>query len=182
MKGLPDNTFPKKLKALPAVRRLVISGAEAMALGAIAAGYKFMAAYPMTPTTPIMEYFSEKAKEYDLVMVPAEDEIAAINMTIGAAYAGVRAMTTTSGGGFCLMVEGLGLAGMTETPIVVIEGSVPVLPLACRHAPNRATWSLCFTPPMANFRAWCLPLPPPKNAFGQWSKPSTSRKNTRCPF
>lgn len=125
VKGLPANTFPKKLKALPVVRRLVISGAEAMALGAIAAGCKFMAAYPMTPTTPIMEYFSEKAKEYDLVMVPAEDEIAAINMTIGAAYAGVRAMTTTSGGGFCLMVEGLGLAGMTETPIVVIEGQRP---------------------------------------------------------
>ncbi|MBI4284117.1 MAG: 2-oxoacid:acceptor oxidoreductase subunit alpha, partial [Chloroflexi bacterium] len=62
------------------------------------------------------------AKDYGLVMVPAEDEIAAINMVIGAAYAGVRAMTATSGGGFCLMVEGLGLAGMTETPIVVIEG------------------------------------------------------------
>ena len=59
------------------------------------------------------------------MVVPAEDEISAVNMVVGAAYAGVRAMTATSGGGFCLMVEGIGLAGMTETPIVVIEGQRP---------------------------------------------------------
>lgn len=103
-------------------RRMLLNGNEAIALGAIAAGCKFMAAYPMTPVTSIMEYLTTKAKEFGLVVVQPEDEIAAINMVIGAGYAGVRAMTATSGGGFCLMVEGLGLAGMTETPIVVVEG------------------------------------------------------------
>jgi len=72
-----------------------------------------------------MEYLAAKSKDFDLVMVHAEDEIAAINMAIGAAYAGVRAMTATSGSGFCLMVEGIGLAGITETPIVVIDAQRP---------------------------------------------------------
>jgi 2-oxoglutarate ferredoxin oxidoreductase subunit alpha len=72
-----------------------------------------------------MEYMAAKSRDLDLVMVHAEDEIAAINMAIGAAYAGVRAMTATSGSGFCLMVEGLGLAGITETPLVVVEGQRP---------------------------------------------------------
>jgi 2-oxoglutarate ferredoxin oxidoreductase subunit alpha len=84
-----------------------------------------MAAYPMTPVSSIMEYLAAKSKEFDLVMVHAEDEIAALNMAIGAAYAGVRAMTATSGSGFCLMVEGLGLAGITETPVVIVEGQRP---------------------------------------------------------
>lgn len=103
-------------------KMMLLNGNEAIALGAIAAGCKFMAAYPMTPTSSIMEYLAARAKDFGLVVVQPEDEIAAINMIIGAGYAGVRAMTATSGGGFCLMVEGLGLAGMTETPIVVVEG------------------------------------------------------------
>jgi len=105
--------------------RLLLTGNEAISLGAIAVGCKFMAAYPMTPVSSIMEYLAAKSKDFDLVMVHAEDEIAAINMGIGAAYAGVRAMTATSGSGFCLMVEGLGLAGITETPLVVVEGQRP---------------------------------------------------------
>jgi len=84
-----------------------------------------MAAYPMTPASSIMEYLAAKSKDFDLVMVHAEDEIAAVNTVIGAAYAGVRAMTATSGSGFCLMVEGLGLAGITETPIVMINAQRP---------------------------------------------------------
>lgn len=119
------NSFNKKLQKAGDDRRMLLNANEAIALGAIAAGCKFMAAYPMTPTTPIMEYFAGKSEEFGLVVVPAEDEIAAVNMVIGAAYGGVRAMTATSGGGFCLMVEGIGLAGMTETPIVVIEGQRP---------------------------------------------------------
>jgi len=114
-----------RLKPIGNTNRMILNGNEAMALGAIAAGCKFMAAYPMTPVTPIMEYMAAKSKEFNMVVVPAEDEIAAINMVVGAGYAGIRAMTATSGGGFCLMVEGLGLAGMTETPIVVIEGQRP---------------------------------------------------------
>jgi 2-oxoglutarate ferredoxin oxidoreductase subunit alpha len=115
----------RKVKPLSEAKRMLLTGNEAIALGAIASGCKFMAAYPMTPTSSIMEYMATKSKELDLVMVHAEDEIAAVNMVIGAAYAGVRAMTATSGSGFCLMVEGLGLSGMTETPIVVIEGQRP---------------------------------------------------------
>lgn len=128
------SSFNKKLEKAGDGKRMLLNGNEAIALGAIAAGCKFMAAYPMTPTTPIMEYFASKSEEFGLVVVPAEDEIAAVNMVIGAAYGGVRAMTATSGGGFCLMVEGIGLAGMTETPIVVVEGqrSGPAIGLPTR--------------------------------------------------
>ncbi len=116
---------PYKLKSNKDSEHLLITGNEAIALGAIAAGCKFMAAYPMTPASSIMEYIAAKSHDYGLVMVHAEDEIAAINMVIGASYAGTRAMTATSGSGFCLMVEGLGLAGITETPIVIINAQRP---------------------------------------------------------
>ncbi len=119
------STNQNKLTRAGDARRMLVNGNEAMSIGAIAAGCKFMAAYPMTPITSIMEYLAAKSEEFGLVVVPAEDEISAVNMVVGAAYAGVRAMTATSGGGFCLMVEGIGLAGMTETPIVVIEGQRP---------------------------------------------------------
>jgi 2-oxoglutarate ferredoxin oxidoreductase subunit alpha len=79
----------------------------------------------MTPSTGIMNYLATKEKEYGVVVEQAEDEIAAINMALGASFAGVRAMTGTSGGGFALMVEGLSLAGMTETPIVIAMGQRP---------------------------------------------------------
>jgi 2-oxoglutarate ferredoxin oxidoreductase subunit alpha len=115
----------RKIEPISETKRMLLNGNEALSLGAIAAGCKFMAAYPMTPASSIMEYMAAKSKEFDLVMVHAEDEIAAINMAIGAAYAGVRAMTATSGSGLCLMVEGIGLAGITETPIVIIDGQRP---------------------------------------------------------
>jgi 2-oxoglutarate ferredoxin oxidoreductase subunit alpha len=114
-----------KLKPLSQAGRMLLTGNEAVALGAISAGCKFMAAYPMTPASAIMEYIAAKSKDFDLVMVHAEDEISAANMAIGAAYAGARAMTATSGSGFCLMVEALGLAGITETPVVMIDGQRP---------------------------------------------------------
>lgn len=106
-------------------KRLLLTGNEAISLGAIASGCKFIAAYPMTPTTTIMEYLAAKSKDFGIAVVHAEDEIAAVHIAIGASYAGVRAMTATSGGGFCLMVEGLGLAAMTETPLVIVEGQRP---------------------------------------------------------
>jgi 2-oxoglutarate ferredoxin oxidoreductase subunit alpha len=115
----------RNIKPLFKAKRMLLTGNEAISLGAIAAGCKFMAAYPMTPASSIMEYMAAKSKDLDLVMIHAEDEIAAINMAIGAAYAGVRAMTATSGSGLCLMVEGIGLAGMTETPIVIIDAQRP---------------------------------------------------------
>lgn len=115
----------RKIKPLSEAKKMLLTGNDAISLGAIAAGCKFMAAYPMTPASSIMEYMAAKSKDLDLVMVHTEDEIAAINMAIGAAYAGVRAMTATSGSGLCLMVEGIGLAGITETPIVIIDGQRP---------------------------------------------------------
>ncbi|MBI2850380.1 MAG: 2-oxoacid:acceptor oxidoreductase subunit alpha [Chloroflexi bacterium] len=117
--------FDRFLSPISQVKRMLLNGNDAISLGAIAAGCKFVAAYPMTPTTSIMEYMAAKADEFGLAMVQAEDEISAINMAIGAGYAGVRAMTATSGSGFCLMTEGLGLAGITETPVVIVEGQRP---------------------------------------------------------
>ncbi|NLJ37748.1 MAG: 2-oxoacid:acceptor oxidoreductase subunit alpha, partial [Candidatus Atribacteria bacterium] len=105
--------------------RFLIGGNEALGLGAILAGCTFYSAYPMTPSTGIMSFISSRSKKYGIIVEQAEDEIAAINMALGASYAGAKAMTATSGGGFCLMVEGLGLAAMTETPIVVVDGMRP---------------------------------------------------------
>ena len=105
--------------------KMLIGGTEAIALGAIASGVKFYAAYPMTPSTGIMNYISGKAADFGIIVEQAEDEIAAINMAIGASFGGVRAMTGTAGGGFALMVEGLSLAAMTETPVVVALGQRP---------------------------------------------------------
>jgi len=106
-------------------RKLLVNGNEALCLGAMAAGCKFVAGYPMTPSSAILEYIADKGRQYGTVMIHVEDEIAAMNMAVGAGYAGVRSMVATSGGGFALMVEGLALAGMTETPVVVVLGQRP---------------------------------------------------------
>jgi 2-oxoglutarate ferredoxin oxidoreductase subunit alpha len=104
---------------------MLLTGGQALALGAMASGLKFYSGYPMSPATTIMEFISSRAARYDIVFEQAEDEIAAINMVIGANFAGARAMTATSGGGFCLMVESLSLAAMTETPAVVVVAQRP---------------------------------------------------------
>ena len=101
--------------------KLLMTGNQAIALGAAAGGCKFLAQYPMTPASSIMHWMAAHAQELGVVVKQAEDELAAINMAIGASFGGVRAMTATSGGGFALMVEALGMAGMTETPLVVVE-------------------------------------------------------------
>jgi 2-oxoglutarate ferredoxin oxidoreductase subunit alpha len=114
--------FKMRLKAGRSSGKLLLTGNEAVALGALAAGVCFVAGYPMTPSTPILEYLAGKGRDFSLPVIQAEDEIAAINMAVGAGYAGARAMTATSGGGFSLMTEGLALAGMTETPVVIVLG------------------------------------------------------------
>ncbi len=101
--------------------KLLMTGNQAIALGAAAAGLKFLAQYPMTPASSIMHWLAAHAQTLGIVVKQAEDELAAINMAIGASFGGVRSMTATSGGGFALMVEALGMAGMTETPVVVVE-------------------------------------------------------------
>lgn len=106
-------------------KRLVLCGNEAVFLGAVNAGCNFLADYPMTPSTGVLHQFAAYADKLNLAVVQTEDEISALNMAIGASFAGVRAMTATSGGGFSLMVEALGLAGMTETPVVILEAQRP---------------------------------------------------------
>jgi 2-oxoglutarate ferredoxin oxidoreductase subunit alpha len=114
---IPPGSFSKK--------KMLLNGSQAMALGAMCAGLKFYSGYPMSPATTIMEFIASQANEYDIIFEQAEDEIAAINMVIGASFAGARAMTATSGGGFSLMAEALGLAAMTETPAVIVVAQRP---------------------------------------------------------
>ena len=114
--------FDWKLEQVPgAPQRLVMSGNQALALGALAGGCRFISAYPMTPATSIIEWMAKHEHDFGVVTKHAEDEIAAINMAIGANFVGARAMTATSGGGFSLMAEALGLAGMNEVPLVVVN-------------------------------------------------------------
>lgn len=113
---------PAHINPVPgAPRRILIGGNEAVALGAMRAGVKFHAQYPMTPASSILHFFAQHETNYKLVAKQVEDEIAGINFAIGANFAGARAMAATSGGGFSLMVEALGMAGMCEVPLVIVE-------------------------------------------------------------
>jgi 2-oxoglutarate ferredoxin oxidoreductase subunit alpha len=105
--------------------RMVINGTDAFSMGALAGGCRFVSGYPMTPGSLALHWMAAHADRYGVVVKHTEDEIAAINMAIGAAHAGARALVPTSGGGFSLMVEALGLAGITETPIVVYNAQRP---------------------------------------------------------
>ncbi|MDD5465648.1 MAG: 2-oxoacid:acceptor oxidoreductase subunit alpha [Candidatus Omnitrophica bacterium] len=122
-----DNFKDDKFKVAPAPagKNLLMNGNDAIALGAIRAGCKFYSAYPMSPSTGIMNVVAHYANRFNIIVEQAEDEIAAINMVIGASFAGARSMTATSGGGLALMVEGLSLAAMTETPVVVVDAQRP---------------------------------------------------------
>lgn len=104
---------------------ILFSGTEAVALGALAGGCNFISAYPMSPATGVISFMASNSKDFEVIAEQAEDEISAMNMAIGSWYAGGRGMTTTSGGGFALMEEGLSLSGMTETPVVVHIGQRP---------------------------------------------------------
>ncbi|MFH1368447.1 MAG: 2-oxoacid:acceptor oxidoreductase subunit alpha [Elusimicrobiota bacterium] len=112
-------------KTPSAAGEMLITGSEAVSLGAIAGGCNFISAYPMTPSTSVLTYLSQHASEFGIVAEQAEDEVAAINMSLGAWYAGARALVSTAGGGFALMVEGLSLAGAIESPAVIIVGQRP---------------------------------------------------------
>ncbi|OPL08720.1 MAG: hypothetical protein AVO33_09070 [delta proteobacterium ML8_F1] len=97
----------------------ILNGTTATGLGALAGGCNFISSYPMSPSTALLVFLSNHGRDFDVLVEQAEDEIAAINMTLGAWYAGARGMVTTSGGGFALMEEGLSLSGITETPVVI---------------------------------------------------------------
>ncbi|WP_316568558.1 2-oxoacid:acceptor oxidoreductase subunit alpha [Neobacillus sp. YIM B06451] len=102
-------------------KRLFMIGNDAIALGALAGGCRFMAAYPITPASEIMEYLIKKLPPLGGTVIQTEDEIAAATMAIGANYAGVRAITASAGPGLSLKMEAIGLAGITETPIVIVD-------------------------------------------------------------
>lgn len=112
--------WPWKVAQDPDVARdILLNGAEAVGMGALSGGCRFLSSYPMSPSTGVMVFLAQQMKDFDVVVEQAEDEISAINMALGASYAGARSMVTTSGGGFALMGEGISLAGMIETPVVV---------------------------------------------------------------
>jgi len=115
---LIDNKFRLEVKK---DNNIIINGNDALSLGAIAAGCKYYCGYPMTPSTSILKYFSYKSEPVGIAVDQVEDEVAALNMALGASYAGVRAMTGSSGGGFALMVEALSFAGIGEFPVVIVN-------------------------------------------------------------
>jgi 2-oxoglutarate/2-oxoacid ferredoxin oxidoreductase subunit alpha len=120
-----SSEFVCQLPKKSAEDNMLISANEAAALGALAGGLNFYVAYPMTPSSSILHFLAAHAIKTGTVVKHAEDEIAVINMALGASLAGARAMVATSGGGFALMVESLGLTGLTETPLVIIDVQRP---------------------------------------------------------
>ncbi|WML39128.1 2-oxoacid:acceptor oxidoreductase subunit alpha [Neobacillus sp. OS1-2] len=122
MKEKMDSAIPTMiLEKADGKKRMYMIGNDAIALGALAAGCRFMAAYPITPASDIMEYLIKKLPAVGGTVIQTEDEIAACTMTIGASYGGVRAITASSGPGLSLKMEAIGLAGITETPLVIVD-------------------------------------------------------------
>lgn len=104
---------------------ILLDGNQAVGLGAVAAGCKFYCAYPMTPSSGVLGFLADVSQEMEIVVDQCEDEVAALNMALGASYAGVRAMTGSSGAGLALMSEALSMAGLIETPVVIIDVQRP---------------------------------------------------------
>jgi 2-oxoglutarate/2-oxoacid ferredoxin oxidoreductase subunit alpha len=114
-----DKTF--QLAEADGKKRMFMIGNDAIALGALAGGARLMAAYPITPASEIMEYLIKKLPDVGGTVIQTEDEIAAATMAIGANYGGIRAFTASAGPGLSLMMEAIGLSGMTETPLVIVD-------------------------------------------------------------
>lgn len=165
--------FGQVYKAIPegkAENQIVISGNEAIALGAIAGGLSFYAAYPMTPSTSVMDYLSEKQNAAKFVVEQAEDEIAGINMALGASFAGVRAMTGSSGGGVSLMTESLGLAGIMETPLVVINVQRPGPATGLPTRTEQSDLSFLLTASHGEIPRMIISVRNPEDAFYQTAR------------
>ena len=103
------------------VKKFFVNGNQSIVLGAIKSGCKFVSEYPMTPSSGVLHTMAKHAQQYDISVNHVEDELSAINMAIGAGYAGVRSLAATSGGGFALMTEAIGMSGMAEIPVVIVE-------------------------------------------------------------
>jgi 2-oxoglutarate ferredoxin oxidoreductase subunit alpha len=112
----------REISPLKENNTLLFTGNEAIGMGMIKAGLEFYFAYPMTPTTSLLNFLAQKQKEYGIKVFQPESEISVINMALGSAFAGKRTAIGSSGGGFALMVEALSLAAQSETPILIVEG------------------------------------------------------------
>lgn len=119
-----NNTFIEEYKLNTSKinnEKLILTGNDACCLGAIKSGVKFVAGYPMTPASTFLTFMKSVENDYKIIVKQTEDEIAAVNMAIGASFSGLRSMTATSGGGFALMTEAIGFAAMSENPLVIFE-------------------------------------------------------------
>jgi len=155
-----EHALPKRGEPL-----LLMTGNQAIALGAAAGGCKLLAQYPMTPATSIMHWMAAHATALGVVVKQAEDELAAVNMAIGASYAGVRAMTASSGGGFSLMVEALGMAGMTETPVVVVDAMRAGPSTGLPTKTEQADLNVMLGAGQGEFPRAILAMPSPREAY-----------------
>ncbi|MDX8365144.1 2-oxoacid:acceptor oxidoreductase subunit alpha [Cytobacillus sp. IB215665] len=118
---LGNSNKEMKIEKADGKKRLFMIGNDAIALGSLAGGARFMPAYPITPASEIMEYLIKTLPKFGGTVIQTEDEIAACTMAIGANYAGVRTLTASAGPGLSLMMEAIGLSGITETPLVIVD-------------------------------------------------------------
>lgn len=149
---------------------ILINGNAAIALGALAGGVSFYASYPMTPATSIMTQLSMRQDDAGIVVEQVEDEISAVNMAIGASYAGVRAMTGTSGGGFALMVEALSLQGIMELPLVVVNSQRPGPSTGIATRTEQSDLDFVLTAGHGEFPRMVLAVRNPEDAFYQTAR------------
>ena len=150
--------------------KILINGNQALALGAISGGCKYYCGYPMTPSTSIMTYLSSKADKMGIVVDQIEDEVGALNMVIGASYAGVRAMTASSGGGFALMTEALSFAGVSESPVVLVNAQRPGPATGLSTRTEQGDLRFVIHAGHGEFPRMVISLRSPKDAFYQTAR------------
>ena len=156
-----------KVEEAKANDNILINGNEALALGAISGGLSFYAGYPMTPSTGIIDYLVRTKDKTGVFFEQAEDEIAAINMALGASFAGARSMTGSSGGGLSLMTESLGLVGIMETPLVVVDVQRPGPATGLPTRTEQSDLSYLLTASHGEIPRMVISLKNPKDAFEQ---------------
>lgn len=166
-KGYQLSNINKKANRVKANNNILINGNQAIGLGAIAGGVSFYAAYPMTPSTGIIDYIVSKRAETNVFFEQAEDEIAAINMALGASFAGARSMTASSGGGVSLMVESLGLVAMMETPLVLVNVQRPGPATGLPTRTEQSDLSFLLTASHGEIPRMIISLKNPEDAFYQ---------------
>jgi 2-oxoglutarate ferredoxin oxidoreductase subunit alpha len=158
------------ISAIHKDEHILINGNAAIAMGALAGGVSFYASYPMTPATSIMTQLSIRQDDAGIVVEQVEDEISAINMALGASYAGVRAMTGTSGGGFALMVEALSLQGAMELPLVVVNSQRPGPSTGIATRTEQSDLDFVLTAGHGEFPRMVLAVRNPEDAFYQTAR------------